>query len=133
MNKRMKVTVFAVCALLMCLMASTVMALMIKSTAYIDYGSSSFVYGGVQDLNTNALYGTVTSTYATGEAVMHGYMWTAGFFFQVLRDYDSVAPGGDAKSLHWSNPSKETGDFFAEAVAPSGNHEGTCQIRQYGH
>jgi hypothetical protein len=84
-------------------------------------------------LNANALYGTVTSTYATGEAVMHGYMWTAGYFFQVLRDYDYVAPGGNAKSLYWSNPGNETGVFFAEALAPSGNHEGTCQIRQYGH
>ena len=134
MNKRMRVTVFATCVLLMCLLATSALATTIQSTAYVDYGVTSWVRAGSQPLNTHGLYGTVYSyDSSTGTAKLRGEMWSAGVIFAILRGYKEVAPKDSDSLPVWSNPNHETGTFFARARASGGNHDGYCRVYQDFH
>jgi hypothetical protein len=134
MNKRMRITVFAICAMLMCLTVTTALAATISSTATVDYGVTSWRQGPERSLNSNSLSGTVKSTNGTGlnDQKLEGKMWSKGSVFAVCRDSASVSPNGSA-SLYWSNNDDLTGTFFSEARAQNGNHDGTCKVSQSGH
>lgn len=135
MKKRIRITAFAICALLMLLTTTTAFAATIRSTATIDYGSSSKILGSKQALNANALNGTVYSSSAstgTTDQKLKGDMVTQGVIWMHTRDTKSVAPRTSA-SLYWANPNNETGSFWAEARAVWGNHEGYCRVTQAGH
>lgn len=135
MNKRMKMTVSAACALLMCLITVSAIALIVHSTANVDYGSTTWSTAGTQDLFDNSLYGCVHCTFGRGTAsqTLRGEMWTKGVIFAIRRDYAEVVPNGSDLSLGWSNPDQETGEFYARARALYGNHEGYARVSQSGH
>jgi hypothetical protein len=130
MNKRIKVTIFAACALLMCLMATSAFA--VNATSYVDYGSSSWDTSGSQTLlDTDSLSGQVVSqATSTGTAtqVLRGEMWTKGAVFSVQRSFKEVAPKATDNLPGWSNPSSEKGTFFSKAHAQNGNHNGYCRV-----
>jgi hypothetical protein len=134
MNKKIRITVCAICALLMCLTVTTALAGTVYATATVDYGSTSTSTSGSQILNENVLKGTIKSTYATGtnDQDLYGEMWTKGSVWKVKRDTGHVNPYGST-TLYWGNPSSETGTFFAKAYASSGNHDGYCKVSQSGH
>lgn len=136
MNLKMKVTAFAICTLLMFLMVPSVLAATVYSTAYVDYGSTSWITGGTQTLNTNGLGGTVYSnSNSTGtiDQKLRGEMWTKGCCINMQRSFAEVSPKANASMPAWGNPSQETGTFYAKARAKYGNHEGYSRVSQVGH
>lgn len=129
MNKRIKITVCAICALLMCLTVTTALAATSKAT--VDSGVTTWRQGAHRSLSASALNGTVKSTNATGpdRQTLIGKMWTQGNVFALERDHADVKPNGHS-TLYWPNNGNETGTFFAEACAQYGNHEGYCSVWQ---
>lgn len=112
---------------------STAFAATLYSTATIHMGSTTRVSGSVQNLNGNALNGTVCSTNRSGSTSqrMTGFMYTKGAVWLHLRDEVSVYNG--SQPLYWANSSQDTGTFWAECQAGYGNHDGYCKIYQTGH
>lgn len=130
MKKRMKITVFATCALLMCLMVTTALAATVYSRAYIYQPSTSYVKGCTQALTSVKLSGKIVSDVtSTGDRSMYGNICTQGAIWIIIRDYDYVSPGYSC-TLGWSNPNHETGTFWAEAQASYGNHDGRGEASQ---
>ncbi|HYE67400.1 MAG TPA: hypothetical protein VEA58_02240 [Anaerovoracaceae bacterium] len=136
MNKRMKVTIFATCALLICLNATSVFAVNVFSTAWVDLGVTNWVTGGSQVLNNLGLSGTVASganSIGLNTQTLRGEMWTKGCCFDVQRSFTEVAPKASANMPAWGNPNQETGTFYAKGRAQFGNHVGFSQVSQAGH
>lgn len=123
MKKRVRVTIFAVCALLMCLMVTSALADYKESKATINNGST-FVQGAVNpNLSTNTkLYGYVVSYDATTGGKLIGSMWTGNIYGPYIRGSASVAKGEISPSYSWQP--NGTGYFFAIAEAPDSNHDG---------
>jgi hypothetical protein len=136
MSKKMKVTIFAACALLMCLVTTSALAAYNHSQVSIyhnDTGLASLTQDNIgADLNTNSLSGYVESTYAFGTWNLEGNLYTKGSVFSVRRDSTQVAPYGYG-TLYWANSGSETGKYFVSARASGGNHDGSCSVSQSGH
>lgn len=136
MNKRIKITIFAICTLLMSMIVPTVLAATVYSTAYVDYGSTSWATGVSQTLNTNGLGGTVysyTNSTGTADQKLRGEMWTQGCCISMQRSSAEVAPKTSTSMPGWGNPNQETGTFYAKGRAQYGNHEGYSRVSQIGH
>ncbi|MEA4831216.1 MAG: hypothetical protein VB118_01200 [Oscillospiraceae bacterium] len=132
MKKKLKIriTVFATCALLMFLMVTSALALTVESPASVRIGSTSKVVGPIQTLTKASLTGHVVSySTSTGSRSMYGAMVTRGSVWIYTRDSASVSPGCAVYDLAWDNGSY-TGTFWAEAIAENGNHNGDCTIYQ---
>lgn len=130
MNKRMKVTIFATCALLMCLIASSALAYGGTSTASVPLNTSGRVYGSYYTLGPVSVDGEVKSNGALWSTVT-GYMFTKGLIFSVNRDQATCTAGGTTTlRLYWANSLQETGTFRAEAVCSSKQATGYCFVSQ---
>lgn len=127
MNKRMKVTVFAACALLMCLMATVAFADYRESKATISEGSKN-VEGADKYLHPVTLYGKVSSTSGSGTEKLTGSMWTYYYLGPFNRGSASVDVGKTSSTFTWA--SDVLGYFYSKAVAPGANHNGYCKAWQ---
>ena len=127
MKTRIRITAFALAALVMVLAMSTAMAA--TSSTTINKGQYD-KYGSYVTLSTNNVSCRGASSAGSSTSnIMSSNLLTKGTSQEVLRSYRNLSAGQTA-NWEWSNSSNLTGTFRVWLCCNYGNHQGSGAMWQ---